>query len=104
MLTVSPGVPEPLRVGVVSRVVSPGFRAVPGVAPSGFTMISGISGVAGAVVSIASSNGGEMVVLPASSVAWTVSECGPSVSGVVGVKLQPPLPSSTAVPSRVVPS
>ena len=66
--------------------------------------MAGISGVAGATVSTVSSNGVEMVILPAASVACTVRECGPSVSGVTGVKLQPPLPLRMAVPSRVVPS
>ena len=88
---------------MVSRVVSPGFSDV-GAEPSGFTVMAGVSGVAGATVSITSSNGSEIEVFPAASVAWIVSECGPSVSGVVGVKLQPPLPSSVAVPSSVVPS
>ena len=94
--------PVPLRVGVVSRVVSPGFSGVS--VPSGLTVIAGISGVAGATVSTVSTNGLETVVLPAASVVCTVSECGPSVSGVTGVKLQPPLPSRMAVPSSVVPS
>ncbi|MNP38391.1 hypothetical protein D3C76_1319000 [compost metagenome] len=59
--------------------------------------------MAGAMVSTTRLNGGEAVELPAESVATTVSECVPLVSGVVGVKLQVP-PVTVAVPSRVVPS
>ncbi|MNS35038.1 hypothetical protein D3C72_671800 [compost metagenome] len=73
-MTVSPGVPVPLKVGVVSRVASPGLSGVPVGSPSGFTVTSGESGVAGATVSTTRLNGGEAVALPAESVATTVRE------------------------------
>ncbi len=44
------------------------------------------------------------LVLPAGSVAVTASACGPSLSGVVGVQLQLPLPSATAVQTGLPPS
>ena len=42
--------------------------------------------------------------LPAASVALTLRSWVPSASGVVGVKVQLPLPSAVTVPSSVVPS
>ncbi|MNE21240.1 hypothetical protein D3C80_1143910 [compost metagenome] len=103
-MTVSPAFPVPLNVGEVSRVASPGLSGVPVGALSGLTVISGESGVAGATVSTTSVNEPEGVEVPAAFVATAVNTCVPSVSVLGGVKLQPPLPSSTAAPSSVVPS
>ena len=44
------------------------------------------------------------LLLPAASVAVTVSVCEPSLSGVPGVKLQTPPAPAVVVPNKVLPS
>jgi hypothetical protein len=56
-------------------------------------------GAAGAVVSTLNGRLVGGLVLPAGSVAVMLTLCGPSVIGVLGVQVQLPLPSTTAVQS-----
>ncbi|EAU68165.1 Pea-VEAacid family [Stigmatella aurantiaca DW4/3-1] len=88
-MTVLPGSAVPLYVGVLSLVVEP---------------LAGVTttGAAGATVSTVKLFVlDEGLVLPAASVAVALTVCGPSASGVVGVKLQLPLPSTVVVPTDV---
>ena len=103
MLTVLPGVPVPLKVGVLSSVEPPGTMA-PVLSPT-LSLLPGVAGFVGAVASILITRGlVEGLELPAASVAITVNECAPSASGVVGVKLHWPFWAAVVVPSSVVPS
>ena len=62
----------------------------------------GTVGAAGAAVSTLKFSGAESALTwPSVSVAWVVMLCAPSVSGVVGVKLQSPLASAVVVPISV---
>ena len=91
-VTVLPGSAVPVMVGVLSLVlkVSVGVTT---------------TGAAGATVSTVNTRGVPAgLVLPAGSVWVGVSVCGPFVNGVVGVQVQWPTPSTTAVQTVVAPS
>ena len=97
MATVSPGVPVPLMVGVVSLVMpSPSLPL--SLVGSSTAVSAPAPVVAGAVVSMMTGSGAGALVLPAGSVAVTVRALGPSGSGVVGVMAQVPSAATTAVP------
>ena len=97
MVMVSPGVPVPLSVGVVSLVLlSPRL-------PVSLLLSKAAAGAAGAVVSMVTLRVPGALVLPCRSVAVTLRLVVPSGKAVVGVMAQLPLPSTTAVPSTVVP-
>ena len=85
-LTVLPGSPVPLTVGVVSLKMLPAVGAM-------------MAGAMGAVESIVTGTLVAGLVLPAGSVAVVLSVCGPSDNAVVGVQLQLPLALATAVQS-----
>ena len=97
MAMVSPGVPKPLSVGVVSLVVlSP--RVPLSLVGSSAAVSAPVPVLAGAVVSMVTGSGVGALVLPAGSVAVTLSALVPSGSGVVGVMDQVPSAATTAVP------
>ena len=83
-LIVSLGVPVPLIVGVVPLM---------GVLPEGEVIV----GATGATVSTLKGSDVGRLVLPAGSVAVTLSVCAPSAIGRVGVQLHAPLALATAV-------
>ena len=98
MVMVSPTVPVPLKVGVLSLVVlSP-------CTPVSLLGSSKAVGAAGALVSIVTLTVAGALVLPAGSVAVTCKALGPSGSALLGVIDQLPAASTTAVPNNVVPS
>ena len=68
--------------------------------------VAGLKDVAiGATVSMVNGTTSETgEILPAASVALALILCTPSESGVLGVKVQAPVPSAVAVPIRFVPS
>ena len=83
--TVLPGSAVPVMIGVLSLVLNVSVGVT-------------TTGAAGATVSTVTASGVLTgPVLPAGSVAVAVRLCGPLVSGVVGVQLQLPAPSATAV-------
>ncbi|MNP76841.1 hypothetical protein D3C76_1741590 [compost metagenome] len=81
MVTISPSVPVPLRVGVVSRVLPPEVR-VSSVPPSGLTVIAGMPGVPGARVSTTRLKLSEVAMLPTASLTEAVRTWVPLPSGV----------------------
>ena len=88
---VSPGVPVPVRVGVVSAVLpSPTM-------PVSLLLARAAAGAPGAVVSMVMGSAVGWLTLPARSVAVTLRAFRPLGSAVVGVALQLPSPSTTAV-------
>ena len=88
---VLPGSALPLMVGVVLLI---------GLPDAG----DETTGATGATVSTLNGCVVGVLVLPAGSVAVTASACGPLLSGVVGVQLQLPLLSATAVQTGAPPS
>jgi hypothetical protein len=90
----------PVKVGVVSFVI----LSVPDNPVSEPVVISGAEGADGADKSkMMLSPADAELVLPAASVAFTVTVCAP-VPSTDAVMLQLPLPSAAAMPSTVVPS
>ena len=103
MVMMAPGLAVPAKAGVVSSVVSPSLIAPVTVPIS--SLMAASTGAAGRPVSTLNASGAEAgPVLPAASVAVSVIECGPSPSGVAGVKLQVPAASVTTLPSTAAPS
>src|SRR5471032_1111148 len=90
-----PGVACPFRVGVVSSVVWPLVRLLVTVPASSTTEVMEIT--TDEVSTVNGIDGPIGLVLPALSTAWAANECAPSVSGVVGVKLQAPVVGSALV-------
>jgi hypothetical protein len=91
-VTVLPASAVPVMVGVLSLVLK-------------FSVGVMMTGAAGATVSTVTGAGALAgLVLPAGSVWVAVSVCRPLVSGVVGVQVQLPAPSTTAVQTVVGPS
>ncbi|OOB84998.1 hypothetical protein BZY71_21770 [Leclercia adecarboxylata] len=103
MVTISPSVPVPLRVGVVSRVLPPEVSGSSPL-PSGLTVIAGTPGVAGARVSTTRLKLSEVETLPTASLTDAVRTWVPLTSGVASCRLQIPSALLVVVPSRVVPS
>ena len=90
MITVSPVVPVPLRVGVVS-LVDPPFCA------PAMSLITGVSGARVSTVIVIPADGTDS--FPASSVAVAVYSCVPSPMLFSGRQLQLPLPSTVTLPT-----
>ena len=90
---VSPGVPVPLKVGVLSAVRLSVLLLPVSLAGTR----SGAAGVVGAAVSIRTGTVVAGLVLPAGSVAVTRTFCSPSASACVGVTLQVPSAATTVV-------
>ncbi len=92
MVMVSPGVPVPLRVGLLVLVMlSP-------LTPESVLGSSTPCGASGAEVSMVTGSGAGGLTLPAGSVAVMTRLLRPSGSGVLGVMLHLPAASTTAVP------
>ena len=89
---VSPAVPVPLRVGVLSLVM----RSV-SLTPVSLAAAKTATGAAGALVSMVMGSAAAGPVLPAGSVAVTLRAFRPSGSALVGVADQLPLALTTAV-------
>ncbi len=103
MVMVASGSALPVKVGVVSSVVVPSLIGAVTVPASSPMAVS--TGAAGAPVSTLKLTVPEAgPVLPAASVAVSEMACGPSPSGVAGVKLQVPAASAIAVPRMAAPS
>ncbi len=91
-VTVLPASAVPVIVGVLSLVLKVSVGVI-------------TTGAAGATVSTVTATGVLAgLVLPAGSVAVGVRVCGPLVKGVLGVQVQLPAPSTTAVQTVVAPS
>jgi hypothetical protein len=89
---VSPGVPVPVTVGVLSLVVLLGV---------GLVTLGAVGGVV-SILKLRAALAGP--VLPARSVCVAVMACAPLLSGLLGVQLQLPPASAVAVQIVVVPS
>ena len=90
-LTVAPGSPVPVTVGVVSLITSPGVGDV-------------TTGAIGATVSTVNARVAGVLTLPAASVAVTEMACGPSANDVVGSQLHTPEALAVALHSTTPPS
>lgn len=91
-VTVAPGSPVPVKVGVVSEVKVPAVGAVN-------------NGTAGATVSTVRACAAEAEpMLPAGSVCFAEMECRPSVSGLTGVQDHTPAALTTPLQIAVAPS
>ena len=101
MVMVSPAVPVPANVGVLSPVLL-SVLLLPVSVPA---VRSGADGAAGAVVSMVTASAVlGALVLPAVSTKPVVMLWAPSVSGVTGVRMVLPLPSVVAVAGTATPS
>ena len=87
-VTVDPGTPVPVTVGVLSVIVEPLAGAV-------------MTGAGGAVVSTVKVTSSASEVLPAGSVCVADAVCSPSDNAVVGVTDQLPAPLTGLVPISV---
>ena len=90
-VTVSPGTPVPPNIGVVSVV-------------GAFAVGEITLGTVGATVSTSNARVVGVLTLPAGSVTATLTVCGTSVKGVLGVQVQLPLASATAMQIGTPPS
>ena len=103
MVMVASGSALPVKVGVVSSVVVPSLiGAVTAPASSPMAVSTGAAGAPVSTLKLTVPEAGP--VLPAASVAVSEMACGPSPSGVAGVKLQVPAASAIAVPRMMAPS
>ena len=97
MVTTSPKLNLPLTVPVTGMLAAAASAAL--TTPSPATLASSVMSMSEPWVSTVKVSGGVGgLVLPAGSVTVAVTVCGPSGSGVVGVKVQLPCGSTTAVP------
>lgn len=87
-VTVEPGSPVPVIMGVLFEVLPPFAGPV-------------ITGAAGGVVSTVNGTVVGWLMFPAGSVATTPRVCGPLASGVVGVQLHVPLGCTVVVQINV---
>src|ERR671917_288304 len=88
-VTVAPGSPVPVIVGVLSEIVD----------PSAGLSTTGASGTVVSTVNVTVSDAGD--VLPAGSVCVAVTVWSPSASGVVTSRLQVPSGATVVVPTTV---
>src|SRR5918998_257113 len=86
-VTVAPGSPVPVIVGVLSAVISPSVGEV----------TTGASGAVASTVNVLVGDAGD--VLPAASVCVADTVCSPSASGSVSARLQVPSGCTVVVPT-----